>query len=171
MVDDRALGARDSVVESGGVSLAVRDHGGGRGPALLLLHGSGDTLAAWDEVASLLTSELRDADVGWIGSRRPLSSHRRRGAYGRLRPAYHESLLLWQLPSVESFLRRLGEAARVVVFDPRGTGLSDRGRDVALESRMDDVSAVLDAIGCARALIFGAVGKGRCRTPPQGFRS
>ena len=63
---------------------------------------------------------------------------------------------LWQMPRVESFLRRLSEARRVVVFNPRGTGLSDRPSNVTLESRMDDVRAVLDAIGCPRAAIFGA---------------
>ena len=63
---------------------------------------------------------------------------------------------LWQFPRVESFLRRLSEAARVVVFNPRGTGLSDRPPNVTLESRVDDVTAVLDATGCARAAIFGA---------------
>ena len=63
---------------------------------------------------------------------------------------------LWQMPRVESFLRRLSEARRVVVFNPRGTGLSDRPSNVTLESRVDDVTAVLDATGCARASIFGA---------------
>jgi len=63
---------------------------------------------------------------------------------------------LWQMPHAESFLRRLSEVARVVVFDPRGTGLSDRPPNVTLESRMDDINAVLDAIGCSRASIFGA---------------
>jgi class 3 adenylate cyclase len=62
---------------------------------------------------------------------------------------------LWQLPLAESFLRRLSEVVRVVVFNPRGTGLSDRPPRVTLESRMDDVNAVLDASGCARAAIFG----------------
>jgi class 3 adenylate cyclase len=64
--------------------------------------------------------------------------------------------LLWQMPRVKAFLDRLAEVFRVVVFDPRGTGLSDRPRNVTLESRMDDVNAVLDATGCARAAIFGA---------------
>jgi class 3 adenylate cyclase len=63
---------------------------------------------------------------------------------------------LWELPRVESFFRRLAGDARVVVFDARGTGLSDRGRSIALESRMDDLNAVLDASGCPRAAIFGA---------------
>lgn len=63
---------------------------------------------------------------------------------------------LWQLPQVESFLRRLAEVARLVVFNPRGTGLSDRPPNVTLESRMDDLRAILDAIECPRATIYGA---------------
>jgi class 3 adenylate cyclase len=62
---------------------------------------------------------------------------------------------LWRLPRAESFLRRLAQAARLIVFNPRGTGLSDRPRNVTLEARMDDLNAVLDANGCARAAIFG----------------
>jgi class 3 adenylate cyclase len=62
---------------------------------------------------------------------------------------------LWRLPRAESFLRRLAQAARLIVFNPRGTGLSDRPRNVTLEARMDDLNAVLDANGSARAAIFG----------------
>jgi class 3 adenylate cyclase len=63
---------------------------------------------------------------------------------------------LWEMPRAASFLRRLSEEARVVVFNPRGTGLSDRPQNLTLESRMGDVNAVLDAIGSDRATIFGA---------------
>lgn len=47
------------MVDSGGILLAARDYGGNGHPPLLLLHGSGDTLATWDEVAALLTSSFR----------------------------------------------------------------------------------------------------------------
>ena len=63
---------------------------------------------------------------------------------------------LWELPRAASFLRSLSEEARVVVFNPRGTGLSDRPANLTLELRTDDINAVLDGIGCARAAIFGA---------------
>jgi class 3 adenylate cyclase len=63
---------------------------------------------------------------------------------------------LWELPHAVSFLRRLAEEARVVVFNPRGTGLSDRPSNMTLESRMDDLNAVLDAVEQERATIFGA---------------
>jgi class 3 adenylate cyclase len=62
---------------------------------------------------------------------------------------------LWLVEHHRAFLHRLAEEARLVVFNPRGTGLSDRPRNVTLESRMDDFSAVLDAVGSDRATISG----------------
>jgi len=63
--------------------------------------------------------------------------------------------LLWQGKYTARFLQRLTEGARLIVFNPRGTGLSDRPRNVTLEARMDDVTAVLDAEGLGRATLFG----------------
>ncbi len=55
-----------------------------------------------------------------------------------------------------AFLRRLSTFARVVTFDKRGQGLSDRVSDVpALEQRMDDVRAIMDDIDLKRAILFG----------------
>jgi pimeloyl-ACP methyl ester carboxylesterase/class 3 adenylate cyclase len=55
-----------------------------------------------------------------------------------------------------SFLRRLSAFARVVTFDKRGQGLSDRADGVApLEQRMDDVRAIMDEIGSQPAILFG----------------
>ena len=62
---------------------------------------------------------------------------------------------LWELPRAASFLHRLSEEARLVVFNPRGTGLSDRPSNMTLESRVDDLNAVLDAVEQERATIFG----------------
>lgn len=62
---------------------------------------------------------------------------------------------LWELPRAASFLHRLSEEARVVVLNPRGTGLSDRPSNLTLESRVDDLNAVLDAVEQERATIFG----------------
>jgi class 3 adenylate cyclase len=62
---------------------------------------------------------------------------------------------LWELPRAASFLRRLSEEARLVVFNPRGTGLSDRPSNMTLESRVDDLNAVLDAVEQERATLFG----------------
>jgi class 3 adenylate cyclase/pimeloyl-ACP methyl ester carboxylesterase len=54
------------------------------------------------------------------------------------------------------FFRRLASAARLILFDKRGTGASDRVSGVAnLETRMDDVRAVMDAVGSQRAAIAG----------------
>jgi pimeloyl-ACP methyl ester carboxylesterase/class 3 adenylate cyclase len=61
----------------------------------------------------------------------------------------------WHEPSVARFLNRLGSFARVITFDKRGTGLSDRVEISGIERRMDDVCAVMDAAGSERATIFG----------------
>ena len=62
----------------------------------------------------------------------------------------------WEQPALERFYRRLASFARLILFDKRGTGLSDRVADIAsLEVRMDDVRAVLDAVGSERAALFG----------------
>jgi class 3 adenylate cyclase len=62
-------------------------------------------------------------------------------------------------PKIQSWtpiLRRYASAARLIRFDKRGTGMSDRtGSAPTLETRMDDVRAVMDACGSARAALFG----------------
>ena len=64
----------------------------------------------------------------------------------------------WTEPSFASFLQRLARFSRLIVFDKRGTGLSDRVDEKnlpTLEQRMDDVRAVMDAAGSQRAALFG----------------
>ncbi|MDQ3753763.1 MAG: adenylate/guanylate cyclase domain-containing protein [Acidobacteriota bacterium] len=64
----------------------------------------------------------------------------------------------WAEPSFARFLRRLACFARVILFDKRGTGLSDRvpvNELPTLEQRMDDVRAVMDAAGSERAALCG----------------
>jgi pimeloyl-ACP methyl ester carboxylesterase len=66
--------------------------------------------------------------------------------------------LYWEEPSLVRFLTRLASFARLIVFDKRGTGLSDRVAPHALpdlEQRMDDVRAVLDAVGSHKAALLG----------------
>src|ERR1700736_116706 len=63
--------------------------------------------------------------------------------------------LLWEVPSNEHLLKRLTAFARVIVFDKRGQGLSDRVAEQTLEERIGDVRAVMDAAGSDRAAIFG----------------
>ncbi len=66
--------------------------------------------------------------------------------------------LKWQEPLVATMLRQLAGFSRLILFDRRGCGLSDRGdRHVAptLEDRVEDVVAVLDAVGSKRASLFG----------------
>lgn len=75
---------------------------------------------------------------------------------------------LWGSPRTKSFLRRLSEVVRLTVFNPRGTGLSDRPRNVTLEARMDDINAVLDALKVERATLFGVAESAtsvRCMAP------
>jgi pimeloyl-ACP methyl ester carboxylesterase len=65
--------------------------------------------------------------------------------------------LTWEDESAAAHYRRLGEFARVIRFDKRGTGLSDRAAGIAdMETRMDDIRAVLDAVGSERGAIMGA---------------
>jgi pimeloyl-ACP methyl ester carboxylesterase len=66
--------------------------------------------------------------------------------------------LAWEEPTIARFLRRLASFSRLIVFDKRGTGLSDRVPDdklPTLEDRMDDLRAVMDAVGSERAAVFG----------------
>ena len=66
----------------------------------------------------------------------------------------HHVELSWENPPVARFLVRLAELGRLVVFDKRGTGMSDRvSSDTTLETRMDDIRAVLDATGSDRAVV------------------
>jgi pimeloyl-ACP methyl ester carboxylesterase len=108
---------------------------------------------------------------GWSngdGSRRdPLRAERRRYiAYrvvGRgpvdlvlLQGGFSHVELQLEEPSFARFLRRLASFSRLVVLDVRGTGLSDRTMHLpTLEHQVDDVLAVLDAAGCARAAVLG----------------
>ena len=63
---------------------------------------------------------------------------------------------MWELPEAANFLRRLASFSRVIAFDRRGNGVSDRDLGAAsFESGMDDVRAVMDAAGSERALQFG----------------
>jgi pimeloyl-ACP methyl ester carboxylesterase/DNA-binding CsgD family transcriptional regulator len=62
----------------------------------------------------------------------------------------------WQEPSFARFLRRLASFSRLIQFDKRGTGFSDRTAGLAnFEQRMDDVRAVMDAAGSERAALLG----------------
>ncbi len=63
---------------------------------------------------------------------------------------------MWACPELVDFLQELGKIARVILFDKRGTGLSDRVVELStLEERMDDIRAVMDAVGSERAVLFG----------------
>jgi class 3 adenylate cyclase/pimeloyl-ACP methyl ester carboxylesterase len=63
----------------------------------------------------------------------------------------------WESPYWRPFYERLAASFRVILFDKRGTGVSDRGGSFpTLETRMEDLHAVMRAAGSQRALIFGS---------------
>ncbi len=66
---------------------------------------------------------------------------------------------MWEEPRIERFFRRLASFSRVIVFDKRGTGVSDPvplGALPTIEEWTDDISVVLDEVGCERAAVIGA---------------
>jgi class 3 adenylate cyclase len=66
--------------------------------------------------------------------------------------------LRWTIPPMARALRELAAFARLILFDKRGTGMSDHVTGApTLEERMDDLRAVMDAVGSRRAAVFGVV--------------
>ena len=64
--------------------------------------------------------------------------------------------LAWETPSSARFFNRLASTCRLILFNQRGVGMSDRISGVpTLESRMDDIRAVMDSAGSERAVVFG----------------
>jgi pimeloyl-ACP methyl ester carboxylesterase len=66
--------------------------------------------------------------------------------------------LAWEEPTLARFLQRLASFSRLIMFDKRGTGLSDRvpnDKLPTLENRVDDLRAVMDAVGSDQAAVFG----------------
>ncbi|TMK70495.1 MAG: adenylate/guanylate cyclase domain-containing protein, partial [Actinobacteria bacterium] len=77
--------------------------------------------------------------------------------------------IFWENPRWAGFMRELAAFSRLVLFDRRGVGLSDRPTGVPpLEQRMDDVRAVMDAVGSERAALFGTGPDGAMAVPPRG---
>jgi class 3 adenylate cyclase len=72
-----------------------------------------------------------------------------------LSPQLSDLFTIWLSRDTGSFLRRLAAQARVVVLNPRGTGLSDHPRNITLEARVDDLIAVLDHASVDRATLVG----------------
>jgi class 3 adenylate cyclase len=67
----------------------------------------------------------------------------------------HHIELVWENPPQAQFFRRLASLGRLLLFDKRGTGMSDRVAGATLEERMDDIRAVMDAAGSKRAVLCG----------------
>jgi class 3 adenylate cyclase/pimeloyl-ACP methyl ester carboxylesterase len=63
---------------------------------------------------------------------------------------------IWQSAEASALLRRLASFSRLIIFDKRGVGMSDRGSQIfTLEQRMHDVQAILDAVASKQAALFG----------------
>jgi len=70
--------------------------------------------------------------------------------------AYTHLEISWELPQYRRYCERLAEFSRLILFDKRGMGMSDRVPGATtLEERMDDIRAVLDAVGSERAAVMG----------------
>ena len=71
----------------------------------------------------------------------------------------------WESPDYARFLNKLGRFSRLIFFDKRGTGMSDREVGVpTLEQRAEDIKAVLDAVGSEKAVLYGASEGGNMST-------
>ncbi len=75
-------------------------------------------------------------------------------------PGFPSNLeILWEDPGYSRLVKRLATFCRLILFDPRGAGLSDAVDPHALpdlRTRMDDIGAVMEAAGCGRAALLGA---------------
>jgi class 3 adenylate cyclase len=70
--------------------------------------------------------------------------------------AYTHLEISWELPQYRRYCERLAEFTRLILFDKRGMGMSDRVPGATtLEERMDDIRAVMDAVGSERAAVMG----------------
>jgi len=67
----------------------------------------------------------------------------------------HHIELAWENPPQARFFNRLASIGRLLLFDKRGTGMSDRVVGATLEERMDDIRAVMDAAGSEQAALVG----------------
>ena len=73
--------------------------------------------------------------------------------------------ILAEVPLAQRFWERLGSFARIIWFDKRGMGVSDRGAGAyTLENVVDDALAVLDAVGTERVVVFGVSEGGSAAT-------
>ena len=64
--------------------------------------------------------------------------------------------ICWELPQFRRYCERLAEFTRLILFDKRGMGMSDRVPGATtLDERMDDIRAILDAVGSERAAVMG----------------
>jgi class 3 adenylate cyclase len=103
---------------------------------------------------------MRDPEVHYTQSGDALIAYQVIGAGPRdlvFVPLTLSMVFAWHLGVVRDFCLRLASFSRLIVFDKRGIGASDRPRTPpTLESQMEDVRAVLDAVGSEQAALFGS---------------
>jgi class 3 adenylate cyclase len=101
-------------------------------------------------VTEIRFARSRDVDIAYrVVGDGPVDLVYAQGAYTHLE-------IYWELPQFRRYCERLAEFTRLVLFDKRGMGMSDRvPRATTLEVRMDDIRAVMDAIGSERAAVMG----------------
>jgi pimeloyl-ACP methyl ester carboxylesterase/DNA-binding winged helix-turn-helix (wHTH) protein len=174
---DRVWG--DRFVSESALSSRVKDarravdDDGRRQAVIRTVHGRGFRFVAPVEERSATTAPSARPVPTWsTPSPEPRTRYARSGSYSIAYqvvgdgpvdlvfvPGYVSNVeLQWEHEAMASFFSRLASFSRLIVFDKRGTGLSDRVPTTeipTLEERMDDVRAVMDAAGSERATLFG----------------
>ena len=127
----------------------------------------------------MVGDEVPETQYAWVGEDRVAYQVFGRGEIDVLFTATSGDAMdmRWYWPPYADYLRRLGTHARVIMFDRRGSGSSDRATGEPLpgwEQWADDARAVLDAVESERAVLFGMVARSRScsrpgiRTAPEG---
>lgn len=118
-------------------------------------------------------ADFPESRPGWVILRMPDRSRTRYAKNGHVHIAYQvvgdgpldlvyvagaftNLDVMWELPQYRRFCEQLASFSRLILFDKRGMGLSDRVEVGTLEDRMDDVRAVMDGVGSERAALLGA---------------
>jgi class 3 adenylate cyclase len=105
--------------------------------------------------------EVRWAQAGDVALAYQLVGHGERDVVVLWAGATHLEVF-WDLPENVDFVNRLADLGRIILYDKRGVGMSDRPtlRDASLDTYAEDLVAVLDAVGSSRAVLFSWLNEG-----------